>query len=273
MQSKLVQALKLKYQPVAIIWTDKKFDGAMTFAEGRWGCVISMFTQAAKGKTAIFSRRNFGCLGGGTGLGFGNQYQNYIGGQECFYRFLSSGNKGSEDGMEAYATIGNSMRQEALDNFLLGERYIKTPELAKKRIEAMPMIEVPTEYVMFMPLKDVDEKSIKPEVIIFPANPDQISGLVFLANYARDTSDNVIVPFGAGCHTIGILAYNQTKEENPKAIIGLTDPSARRYTADALGHEYLTFAVPYNMFEELESNVEGSFLERHTWRELMSPDK
>jgi uncharacterized protein (DUF169 family) len=269
MQSKLTQALRLKYQPVVILWTDKILDGAMQFPEGRWGCVISMFSQAAKGKTVAFSQKTFGCMGGGTGLGFGNQYLNYVGGLDCFYRFLSSGNKNSDEDLETYQNIGNSMRREALDNFLYGERYIKTPELAKKRIESMPMIDVPTEYVIFKPLKDVNEKIERPEVVVFLANSDQISALVFLANYARDTNDNVIIPFGAGCHTIGILAYEQVKAQNPKAIIGLTDPSARRYTASALGHEYLSFAMPFKMYQELESNVEGSFLERHTWKELM----
>jgi uncharacterized protein (DUF169 family) len=269
MQNKLTHALRLKYQPVAIIWSDKEIDGAMQFAEGRWGCVMTMFAQAAKGKTTIFSRRAFGCIGGGTGLGFGNQYLNWNGGVTCFYRFLSSGNKDSEEGCEAIASAQTTMRREAVDNFIYGERYIKTPELTKKRIEAMPMIDIPSEYVIFKPLKDINEKTERPEVVIFPVNPDQLSALVFLANYARETGDNVVAPFGAGCHTIGILAYEQAKAENPKAIIGLTDLSARRYTASALGHEYMTFAVPYKMFEELENNVEGSFLERHAWKELM----
>jgi uncharacterized protein (DUF169 family) len=269
MQSKLIHALRLKYQPVAIIWSDKGLDGALQFGEGKWGCVMTMFAQAAKGKTAIFSRRNYGCMGGGTGLGFGNQYLNYSGGVECFYRFLSSGNKDSDDAREAIQNATSTMRREAVDNFLFGERYVKTPELARKRIEAMPMIDIPSEYVIFKPLKDVNEKQERPEVVIFPVNPDQLSALVFLSNYARETGDNVIVPFGAGCHNIGIMAYAQAKEDNPKAIIGLTDLSARRYTASSLGHEYMTFAVPFKMYQELEDNVEGSFIERHAWKELM----
>jgi uncharacterized protein (DUF169 family) len=269
MESKLSKALKLKYNPVVIIWSDKPLPGAMEFAEGRWGCVMTMFAQAAKGKTAQFSRRKFGCLGGGVGLGFGNQYENYIGGLDCFYRFLSSGNQDSEEGRASLEKASGSMRREAADNFLFGERYVKTPELAKKRIESLPMIDIPADYLIFKPLTDIVEKDETPQVVIFPVNPDQLSALVFLTNYARETGDNVIIPFGAGCHTIGIMAYAEAGKESPKAIIGLTDLSARRYTASALGHEYMTFAVPYKLFLELESNVDGSFLERHAWQELM----
>ena len=56
----------------------------------------------------------------------------------------------------------------------------------------------------------------------------------------------------------------------PRALIGLTDIAARVYTARILGHNVLTFAVPYKMFLELEANVKGSFLERETWRILTS---
>jgi len=31
----------------------------------------------------------------------------------------------------------------------------------------------------------------------------------------------------------------------------------------------LTFAVAFALFEEMEKNVSGSFLERHTWQELL----
>jgi hypothetical protein len=31
----------------------------------------------------------------------------------------------------------------------------------------------------------------------------------------------------------------------------------------------MTFTVPLAMFEEMERNVAGSFLERHTWQTLL----
>jgi hypothetical protein len=90
-----------------------------------------------------------------------------------------------------------------------------------------------------------------------------------LANYARESADNVVVEMGAGCHQIGIQVYREGESSPPKGVIGQTDPSARKITNKALGSDILSFAIPFGMFLEMESNVEGSFLERPTWAEVM----
>jgi len=273
MISKLADALKLKYQPVAIIWSDKKPEAALQFSGQRWGCVISMFAQAAKGKTVAFDREHYGCMGGGVGLGFGNRYLDYSGGIECFYRFLSSGNEDWEKGKKAIKEAESKLRPEALDNFLYGERYIKTPELTKKRVDNMPMVNIRQKYVIFKPLRDVNIDGEKPEVIAFVVNPEQLSALVVIANYAREDDQNVIIPFGAGCQTIGIQVYREAKSAKPRAVVGLTDLSARYQVVNSLGREYLTFAVPLKMYLEIEENVEGSFLQRHIWLALAEQEK
>lgn len=79
MKSKAAQAIGLNFEPVAIMLTNTKPDGAKQFKEGKWGCVMFMLAAAAKGETAVFDRKTFGCQGGGTGLGFGNQYKNFAG--------------------------------------------------------------------------------------------------------------------------------------------------------------------------------------------------
>lgn len=90
MESKIARAIGLRYPPVAILFSERKPEGALQFKERRWGCVVAMFTAAAKGRTAVFDRQTFGCLGGGTGLGFGNQYVHFPGGIEYY---ISTGNK------------------------------------------------------------------------------------------------------------------------------------------------------------------------------------
>jgi len=135
------------------------------------------------------------------------------------------------------------------------------------------MIDITTEYVIFKPLKEVSTEEEKPAVIVFPVNPHQLSALVVLANYGRESFNNVIIPWGAGCQTIGIYAYNEMKSNPQKAVIGLTDLSARKNVRRQLGDNLFTFTVPYEMFLEMEENVKGSFLERPLWQSLVDIDK
>jgi uncharacterized protein (DUF169 family) len=269
MECKLADILKLKHNPVAIIFTDDRPEDAMQFRDGKWGCVMMLFSQAARGRTAVFDRKTFGCFGGGTGLGFGNQYRSFAGGLDCFYRFLSTGNVSDEEGQKARQETGEYLRKESYDNFMYGEGYVKSPELVKKFVDKLPIIDVPSRYVMFKPLKNVDEKKEEPRVIVFTVNPDQLAALTVLANYERGSFDNVYAPFAAGCQSIGILAYNEIDKENPRAVIGLIDISARTFSTRQLGKDALTFAVPIKMFHEMEGNIEGSFLEKHTWHKLV----
>jgi uncharacterized protein (DUF169 family) len=269
MESSIVNALHLKTNPVAIIWSDTAPHDALQFRKGKWGCVMAMFAQtAAFGKTVAFDRETFGCLGGGVGLGFGSQYEHWRGGIDCFYGFLSNGNSDRDDAEEIADEIRQSGRKAAADRFLYGERIVKTPELARTFVNSLPIIDIPERYVLFKPLQIIDEKSETPKVIVFTANPDQLSALVSLANYSCGTLDRVVVRPGAGCQSIGILAYAEAGSISPRAVLGMTDIAARVYTAATLGHNVLTFAVPFRLFLELESNVQGSFLERETWRSL-----
>jgi len=99
---------------------------------------------------------------------------------------------------------------------------------------------------------------------------DQISALSVLANYGRRGNENVIFPFGAGCRNIGIYPYHEARSENPRAVLGLNDISARVALKRMLKEDVMTFAVPFSLYEEMEKNVEGSFLERGTWDQLMA---
>jgi hypothetical protein len=84
MESKIASSILLKYQPVALIWSDEKRAEAVQFKEGKWGCIMWLAAGAAKGKTAVCDRKTFGCFGGGVGMGFGDQYVNFPGGKDCF---------------------------------------------------------------------------------------------------------------------------------------------------------------------------------------------
>ena len=48
----------------------------------------------------------------------------------------------------------------------------------------------------------------------------------------------------------------------------MTDISARRAVGGILGKDIITLAVPYRLFVDMESNVEGSFLESDLWKSM-----
>jgi len=268
MHSKIGTALEIVHPPVAMLFADEKPEDAMQFAPGKWGCVMWLLASAAKGRTAVADRETFGCIGGGTGLGFGNRYESWPGGVECFHRFLSTGIEGWEQGEQIAEHARPHLRREAFEELLHGEGYVKSPELVKRFVDELPMFEIPARYVVFMPLDRVGPDE-RPETVVFIVDPDRLSALVVLANYGREGCDNVTIPFAAGCQTIGIFPYREARDATPKAVVGLTDLSARRYIGDQLGRDLMTFAVPFALFEEMEADVEGSFLGRPTWRTLL----
>ncbi len=269
MESKIASALHLEWEPVALVWSDEKPEGAMEFVPGKWGCVLFLLAAAAKGKTAVVSRETFGCFGGGVGLGFGAQYKNFPGGEECFCRFLSSGNAGSEPGQTIGREMAVSGATAMAEEFLQGERYLKSPELVKKFVAHLPIVDIPTRYVVMKPLRDVECTRDDVRSVTFLVNPDQLSALVVLANYEGEHNENVIIPFAAGCQSIGICTFRENEAEQPRAVVGLVDLSARNNLRRQLGKEVMSLSVTAGMFQRMEGNVAGSFLERETWKSLL----
>lgn len=273
MKSLIAEKLKLKFEPVAVVFSNEKPAGARQFKEGKWGCVMFMLAAAAKGRTAVFDRKTFGCPGGGVGLGFGPRYKDFVGGEQGFCHFLSTGYEASAEGREMLDKARPYLREETLDNFIHGERYAKSPELVADFVDCLPITDVPFTYVVFKPLKDVDPAKERPETIVFLCDMDQLSALVVLANYGRPGIENVIIPWAAGCQSIGILPFREARSETPRAVVGQVDLSARVTIKRQLKADLMTFAAPYALFEEMESNVAHSFFERHTWQTLMAMKK
>ncbi len=239
MESRLARELKLRYPPVAVIYTEEKPEGALEPDSKGWSCVIAMVTSAIKGSTVALSRKNIRCPGGKTGIGFGNSY------------------RGREDFMAYFLSTGKPGQIE-------GEGYKKSPDLARKMIEASPSVDIRANYAVLKPFDRVDTEKEKPALVIFYVNADQLSALTVLANYGRDSNDNVIVNMGSGCGTVCLYPYNEGMKERPRAVIGLTDITARPH----IDADLLAFTTPFSMFLEMETNVTDSFLERKDWKKL-----
>ena len=269
MKSNIAEILKLQLPPVALLWAEEKPLNAKQFGAGRSGCVMFLFANVLKGASAALDRDTFGCPGGGVGLGFGNIYENFPGGLECFYYFLSSGNEAWETGRQLGAQLAGVLPKEFHHHFSHGEAYKKSPELVKDFVEALPIMDIPAKYVVMKPLSEVDPARETPENVTLMAAPDQLAALVVLANYGRRGLNNVTIPFGAGCQSMGIMAYAEAKAEYPRAVVGLIDISARKFLKSQVGHDYFSFTMPWRLYLEMEANVAESFLNRDTWRGLV----
>jgi hypothetical protein len=68
---------------------------------------------------------------------------------------------------------------------------------------------------------------------------------------------------------LGIYAYRELERERPRGLVGMIDISARKNVRATLGENALSFTAPWPLFQEMEANVEGSFLQRETWQALL----
>lgn len=243
MESRLAKELSLRYEPVAVLLSNDKVEGALQSKAGQWSCTIPLMIAAAKGKTAVFERQTTGCKGGKVGLGFGH-YSNYPGGIEYF---LSVGKSGLFE----------------------GEGYKKNPELGAEFVECLPITDLPYQYVIFKPLAQIDQHQDIPELVVFYVTTDQLSALTVLANYFRPGKENVMIPFSSGCQSLFLIPYAEAKKENPRAVVGLTDITVRPMVEP----DMLSFTVPYQMFLEMEANIAKSFLEKEVWHKVAARRK
>lgn len=229
-------ALGLKESPLGIYYTNEKPEGVSP-KPGIQMCMIGLLQNARKkGETVYFDKEHFGCPGGGYYMGF-----------------LES----ARPNIEYFLSCGIPGQME-------GERYIRTPEKAREYFGRMKPRRAPAFYCVFKPIEKFQDDE-KPEVVAFFVPPDTLSGLFTLTNYTLEILDGVNAPFGSGCSTILTYPLKEAEKEQPHAILGMFDVSAR----PMVEREILTLAMPYSIFLKLLENVSGSFLETGSWKKVL----
>ncbi len=229
------ERMGLKEHPLGIYYTNEKPEG-ITPKAGIQTCMIGFLQNARKkGEAVYFDKEHFGCPGGAYYMGF------FESPRPNLEYFLSCGIPGEME----------------------GERYVKTPDLAKRFILSRIPRRAPGTYCVFKPIESFQSHE-KPEVVVFFGTPDALSGLFTLTNYALETSDAVHAPFASGCGTILTIPLKEAVAEHPRAVLGMFDVSAR----PMVEKDVLTLAMPNSVYLKLLENVSGSFLETESWKKV-----
>lgn len=266
MPTNIEKALSLRFPPLAIFYA-RELPKGVEMPETM--CSMTLIAQAAKGKSVALSGSSCSCNGSACGWGFDPmRLENFPGGRECGLRFLSTGNQDWETGREAIRQLKEHKAPKILiDEFSEGEGFFKTPELVAEWVKQLPVPQPEAPYLIIKPLSAL-RAGETPKVVSFLVNPDQLSALVVLANYANADIDNVRIPFGAGCACFGIHPFAEAGKTHPRAVVGLTDISARFYLRKSLGSDILSFTMPLRLYEEMEANAPDSFLNRFAWKSI-----
>jgi len=222
--------------PITFFYTDNP--GAVTKikppkAEHR--CVIADIARTRKGISVALDVAAVGCFGGKGYLGFTQGFM------PNFEYFLSCGIPGEME----------------------GERYKKTPAIVKEVMKNMPRFKAPAKYIVFKRWDNIDVAD-NPDVVIFFAPPDVLSGVFTLASFDEVESNGVFAPFASGCSTIVAHPYLEQSAKRPRAVLGMFDVSARPCVPD----NTLTIAIPMNKFEKMIDNMEESFLITQSWAKV-----
>ena len=65
MESTIVNNLRPEFEPVAVVWSNTIPDHALQFKKGKFGCILYLFAEAARGgKVAGGNRETITCNGG-----------------------------------------------------------------------------------------------------------------------------------------------------------------------------------------------------------------
>jgi uncharacterized protein (DUF169 family) len=219
--------------PIAFYYTNEEGHAEMAKPGSMPRCVIAALSLVRKGNAFCFDAESVGCFGGKRYLGFSEEVR------PDFDYFLSCGIPGKVE----------------------SERYKKTPELVAQSVKLAPRFKAPAKFIVFKRWDSL-EKHDEPEVVIFFATPDLISGLFTLASYDEAEANVVFAPFGSGCSSIVQYRYLEKNSVRPRAIIGLFDVSARPHVPECT----LSFSVPMSKFVTMVKNMEESFLTTNSWK-------
>jgi uncharacterized protein (DUF169 family) len=221
--------------PITFYYTDNPKNAVIVPSSGKWNCLICELKKVREGESLAFSNESLKCGGAKRYLGFTDKMR------PGFEYFLSCG----------------------IENKMEGERYIRTPEMVKELMKNQKRPDIHGKYIVFKRWDKLEEDD-NPDVAIFFATPDILSGLFTLANYDQSEPNSTFTPFAAGCGSIVHYPYIEKDSRRPRAVIGMFDVSARPCVPEGV----LSFSVPIIKFTKMINYMEESFLITGSWKQV-----
>lgn len=231
------EKLVLRYSPVGFFFTDKKPAGAGGFRKSGAGCIMPLLLASARGMTVAFDERSAG--------------------PPCAAFFL-----GYRDsifpGIEYFLSHGPLVGSVC-------ERFVKSPKLAREILKhTKTNMEKSKGAIVFKPLEEF-AASEHPEVVIFFAEPDQLSALVYLLYFdAKPGEERVTAGFASGCGSAVTWPLALARRGEKKAVWGLHDIAAR----SSIPMEIMSFALPYDLLARMYKDIGESFLITESWKKI-----
>ena len=219
--------------PITFFYLDNPGDVARANLPGKRSCIVCELALVRKGTPLAWNVQTLGCGGARRYLGYTDKMR------PNFEYFLSSGIEGEME----------------------GERYLKDPAMVREMMAGMRCIPANGRYIIFKRFDQLSPAD-EPVAVIFFAKPDVLSGLFTLANFDQPDGNGVIAPFGSGCGSMVYQPWFQNEQENPKAVLGMFDASAR----PCVPADTLSFSIPIRKFETMVANMDESFLITDTWK-------
>jgi len=230
------ERLLLRYSPVGLFFTDKKPEGAGGFKRSGAGCIMPLLLASARGMTVAFDEKSAG--------------------RPCAAFFL-----GYRDsifpGIEYFLSHGPLVGSVC-------ERFVKSPRLAREILKQAKQRVKTKGAIVFKPLEQFSA-SEKPEAVIFFAEPDQLSALVYLLYFdAKPGEERVTTRFASGCGAAVTWPLALARRGERKAVWGLHDIAAR----STMPMEIMSFALPYDLLVRMWKNIGESFLITESWKKI-----
>jgi len=229
------RALATDLHPVGFGFRATRPADAISLKSKGQGCIMPLIFSAANGKTVAIDINTTGWPCSAYYLGYADWIFPGI------ERYLSDGLEGREC-----------------------ERFIASPEQARPYVERMRISPPSTGVAVFQPLAHARDEN-RPEVVLFFADADRLSALVFLAHF-HDPSidDRIVAPFASACAAVTTLPLKYARAGQSKAVWGMHDIAARA----RLPRDLMSFAVPLALAERMHADIDKSFLGTSKWEAL-----